>query len=294
MTIINPPLKCESCDSAMHRANKPWHFVCKYCGLESSNLEGKINSISEINEDLREDALKSIRQQNFRILLNWMTWLSKGASNDGNKKALLDVGCAHGWFLEIAAEDYFVLGLEPDKNITNRVKKRNLNIRNGFFPSDLRPNEVFDAIVFNDVLEHIPSVLETLLQCEKKLSHEGVVIINAPNSRGIFYRTSKILSFFGFDNSFKRMWQVGLPSPHVYYFNDGSMRKIAEKAGFKVVGEIPLPFVTAKGLYSRITFVGNNSKTWSIFLYVTILVLIPILRIFPSDSSAWALMRKPS
>lgn len=285
-------LICESCNSTMQRVNKPWHFVCKSCGLERSTLEASINLINVMDEGARERALKPIRQQNFKVLLRWMVSLANSIPNSGNQKTLLDVGCAHGWFLEIASENYYVLGLEPDINIVVEANKRNLNIRNGFFPSDLKTGEVFDAIVFNDVFEHIPGALETLVHCEKKLSKNGIIIVNAPNSRGIFYKAAKMLAFLGFNNSFDRLWQAGLPSPHLYYFNDVSIRNIANKAGFKVVGKISLPSIVAKGLFSRINFAGNKSKIWSYSLFMAIFLLIPILRIFPSDISAWALMRK--
>jgi len=289
----NSTFDCESCGIRMSRGNALWHFVCKSCGLERSSLIESINSANDMKEGLREDALKPIRQKNFRILLKWMDSLLS-APDGGNKKTILDVGCAHGWFIEMASKDYYVLGLEPDKNVANKAKKSNLNIRNGFFPADLRSEEVFDVIIFNDVLEHIPNVSDVLIQCQKKISRGGMIVVNAPNSYGIFYRLSKVLLILGFHDSFDRMWQVGLPSPHLYYFNDKSFKKIADRAGFEIVSSISLPSILTKGLYSRISFASNKSKTQLFLLWIAILFLIPLARLLPSDTSAWALKQRAS
>lgn len=90
---------------------------------------------------------------------------------------------------------------------------RGLPVRPGYFPDALTPDESFDAIVFNDVIEHIPDIASALDACNARLSENGLLVLNLPNSRGFFYRLSKIFARLGWRNPFNRLWQKDLPSP---------------------------------------------------------------------------------
>jgi SAM-dependent methyltransferase len=270
---------------------EPWHFACTACGLERSTLSPRINEVESIDEIAREAALKPIRDQNFRTLVQWLNG-RVGSRAGGAKLKLLDVGCAHGWFVEAAAVDYDVLGLEPDARIAQGAQRRNLPVRKGYFPGALDAAEQFDVIVFNDVLEHIPEVKNVLSACAARLRPQGVVVVNAPDRRGLFYRLSKLLAKARRPAAFHRMWQVGLPSPHLYYFDTASMNRIAEASGFRVAAERPLPSIVAKGLYSRVHYAGTPSRLRSAVTAAGILALIPFLKLFPSDITVWALEKR--
>jgi len=45
---------------------------------------------------------------------------------------ILDVGCAHGWFLELADQDFTTIGIEPDISFYQQTKAHGLQVRNGF------------------------------------------------------------------------------------------------------------------------------------------------------------------
>jgi 2-polyprenyl-3-methyl-5-hydroxy-6-metoxy-1,4-benzoquinol methylase len=243
-----------------------------------------------MSEDDREMALKPIRQHNFGILLSWLHTLLAQPVN-ARKYKILEVGCAHGWFLEMAGKDYEVLGIEPDRAVADVALKKTLNVRIGFFPSALQADEKFDVIVFNDVLEHIPDVKKVVSECETRLTQGGLILINAPDKQGFFYRLSKFLVKLGVSEPFDRMWQVGLPSPHVYYFHDASMIKIASNARLKVTNSISLSSIVTTGLYQRIRYTNSGSKFKSAFIALGVLILIPLLRVFHSDITVWALKR---
>ena len=247
---------CEACSSNMDSGLSYWHFVCPTCGLESSTLEPKINQLESLNETERENALRPIREHNFNLLVQWIKKLT--TTNTTQKPKLLDVGSAHGWFLETAKSDFEVVGIEPDETVANGAIKKSLNVRKGYFPNVLAADEKFDVIVFNDVLEHIPNVKNIFTECSSHLIPNGILVINAPDKRGIFYRISKLLKKLGNSGSFNRMWQVGMPSPHLYYFDTNSINKIAAQAGFKLVEERALFSVVAKGLFDRINYAGGN------------------------------------
>jgi len=282
MTKNNSRMFCEACQSEMHEGLSTWHFVCPACKFECSTLEEKINQIQSIDETARENALKSIREHNFNLLVYWL----KEVSISNGKPRLLDVGSAHGWFLEKAKEDFDAQGIEPDQVMADFAIKKGLNVRKGYFPTVLNHNEKFDFIIFNDVLEHIPNVKNIVKSCFDHLNDDGILVINAPDRRGVFYIVSKFLKKLGLAGSFERMWQVGLPSPHLYYFDKNSINKITAQAGFKIVKEQSLNSITFKGLFDRINYAGGN-KLINYLLGIAVIIFSPALKVAPSDISVW-------
>jgi 2-polyprenyl-3-methyl-5-hydroxy-6-metoxy-1,4-benzoquinol methylase len=282
-------MRCDACNTEMTPGLDNWHYVCKLCGLECSTLNPLINEIDSINEIEREKALKPIRENNFDELVFWLTETIPRNQNSESKKKLLDVGCAHGWFIERAIKYYDVLGIEPDKAIALHTQERKLPVRCGYFPEALDLKEKFDIIVFNDVLEHIPDVRTVLQECKSRLTDRGVVVINAPDNTGALYKVSKTFARIGRFSAFNRMWQKGLPSPHLYYFNNDSINRIANACGFEVIKRRQLPSIITKGLYSRINFARDSSKLRSIIMAACLVILIPLIKLLPSDISVWIL-----
>lgn len=284
-------LTCDSCGKKMTIGQQAWHFECPLCGLERSTLEANINRDNSMDEAAREAALNPIRQHNFHLLLDRLRTCFPPSSPGGRRPRLLDVGCAHGWFIEKAGQYYDVLGLEPDEQVARRAQKRKLPVRTGYFPAALADDEQFDVIVFNDVLEHIPETQTILQECERRLLPGGMILINAPDKGGFFYRTAKILSTLGRSKSFERMWQAGMPSPHLYYFNSLAISNISRHAGLAVCDEMSLPAISTRGLYKRILYAGNVSRVKALLICAGIYLLTPLIRLCPSDISVWMLKR---
>ncbi|WP_225772505.1 class I SAM-dependent methyltransferase [Pseudomonas sp. Marseille-Q5115] len=230
-----------------------------------------------IDEGARETGLRAVRNINFDILLTKI----KNIVPPG--KRVLDVGCAHGWFLERAAKDYEVTGVEPDSAVFQKTVKKGLDVRNGYFPDAMVDSEKYDAIVFNDVIEHIPDIRKILDACAGYLNAEGCLVLNLPNSKGVFYTVSKTLARLGVVSFFNRMWQKGLPSPHVHYFDSNNLIKLVNDHGFEEVYKGTLPALTFSGLYTRISYAGNQSFIAKMLMYVLIVAGLPFLKIMPSD-----------
>lgn len=288
---------CEACGASLRHGLAPWHRACPGCGLESSTLVPAIGSdalAGKLDEAQRERALQPIRDRNFERLLGWLQDALRIGERGGARPRLLDVGCAHGWFAAKASAEFDALGIEPDPAIAQLAIERGVQVRVGYFPDALAPGETFDVIVFNDVLEHIPRVVEAMRACRARLAEGGLLVVNAPDRRGVFYRLSKLLWRLGQRGPFERMWQMGMPSPHLYYFDDASMAQAAGVAGLQVRNTRRLPAIAVKGLYSRIRFDRSVPAARARVLYLGSLALVPLLRILPSDISVWFLEHKPA
>jgi len=271
---------CPVCRGLLLERLPSWHFACTKCAYEQSSLTPTINDETtheRVDEAGRETALRELRMSNFRTL---MQVIRRYKPNGGH---LLDVGCAHGWFLEAARDDFEVLGIEPDHRIFSATVARDLPVRNGYFPHALLAAEKFDVIVFNDVLEHIPSISEILNACHGRLNEDGYLVVNLPSSDGLFYRLSRMFLRFGYPGFFERLWQKGLPSPHVHYFNKKNLTELLAQHRFTSVSSGRLPVLSLSGLYTRITYTGTQSRLTRMVIYCAVALSLPILRLFPSD-----------
>lgn len=274
------PHTCPNCSREMAQGQAPWHFICADCAYEKSTLHPAINSGAQhtlIDESSRKSALQDVRVSNFqKIIGNLLALRPQGGR-------LLEVGCAHGWFLGLASKYFAVMGLEPDRDIYQSSNYQGNPVRMGYFPEALGADEMFDVIVFNDVLEHIPDIQKTIIDCKAHLNQGGLLVINLPSSQGIFYRLSKWLVKLGFPGAFKRMWQVGLPSPHLHYLNAKNIASLLECNGLLVKLHQSLPTLSLRGLWGRLTYTGENHPIMSAAMFLAIVAGYPALRLLPAD-----------
>jgi SAM-dependent methyltransferase len=274
-------MPCIVCGTRQEPGLTSWHATCPSCAYESAAFRVAINEQAEetpIDEAGREVGLKALRQQNFQVIVE----IAQRFAPPGGLR-LLDVGSAHGWFLEAARDRFDVLGVEPDTYVGSRTAARGLPVRAGYFPDVLRQGELFDVIVFNDVIEHIPNINAALTACHERLNHGGILILNLPNSQGLFYRLSKLFARLGWRAPFDRLWQKGLPSPHVHYFNRGNLAALVHKHRFELVHCGELPALRARGLLQRLRYAGKMSALSLYAQYFAILCGIPVTWAFPSD-----------
>ena len=271
--------RCCCCDAPLHAGLAAWHATCAACGYERAHLEPAINvdaAHGGLDEAQRDEGLRTLRDGNFRQLLDRVAPTLPG-------KRVLDVGAAHGWFVQLAnARGLQAEGLEPDAAVCAQANRNGVPLRPGYFPQALRADERFDAIVFNDVFEHIPDAAAVLRACHERLGEGGVLVLNLPSSRGVFYRVSKVLQRLGLRGSFERMWQVGLPSPHVHYFDAANLARLGARHGFTAVDAFHLPSVRVRGLYARIASV--RSGRWKApFVWLGVVLAYPLLAVLPAD-----------
>jgi cyclopropane fatty-acyl-phospholipid synthase-like methyltransferase len=104
-----------------------WLLVCPSCGFLRSTLMPSISKktgSATIDESKHADGLGKLRQSNFQRILTRLSALSHAPG-----KRLLEVGCAHGWFLKAAMTHGFeVFGLEPDSELSALAKETGLRI----------------------------------------------------------------------------------------------------------------------------------------------------------------------
>jgi SAM-dependent methyltransferase len=222
-----------------------WCHRCPSCGTWGATLPVAINDEdSPIDEVRREAGLRSIRQRVSGLILRRI----EAAEPPGRR--LLDIGSAHGWFVGAAAgSGYVAEGIEPDEGV---AADAGAPTRVGYFPDALDADERFDVLTFNDVLEHIPDPRAVVSACREHLSDGGLLSINIPSSSGLLFRTAVVARKRGSGQGlFDRLWQVGLPSPHLWFFDRPALVRLCESEGFDVVHAGTLPSMTWRGFWNR-------------------------------------------
>lgn len=284
LTTPADPGPCDVCGGALQPFRHAWLYRCESCGVLRSTLAIDIPdrpTDGALDEALREAGLERVREaNNARLLAALKTHAPAGAK-------LLDVGSGPGFLLrQAAALGFEAQGVEPDANTATQTRAAGLAVRHGYFPQALGADERFDIIVFNDVIEHIPDLGGALEACATHLKPGGVLCLNCPDRRGLFFRTAAALDRLGLAGPYDRLWQKGLPSPHVWYFTSSDLSQAAGRRGFKPIEAIRLETVDLKGLWARIRYVRDQPLALSLAAYAFAVATYPLARLLPGDSIA--------
>ena len=136
---------------------------------------------------------------------------------------VLDFGCGNGAWMQILKKyhpNWEVWGFDVDSNPI-----RDPQVLIGTYEDLLQkfPEKTFDKIYLGNVLEHLPRPLETLQMLYMLLKVDGEIRIDVPNIDSIKFKI--------FRNNFS---SLELPR-HLFHFNETTLRKMVEKAGFTFV-----------------------------------------------------------
>ena len=273
-------MNCPNCASTVRPGLTPWHYECPTCQLEMSTLQPApdlADMDADVDEAARARGLADIRHANFKTVIR----VIDDAHPPGNR--LLDVGCAHGWFLDAARPRFDVTGIEPSERVAEGAKRRGHEVRNGLFPSALTAGETFDVITFNDVFEHIPNASDTMQHAAQSLNPDGLLVLNVPTRRGFFYKLSRGFTHVGVIGPFERLWQKHFSSPHLYYFDADVLGTMGKNHGLTLVRRKSLHTLHLKGLWQRLNYDRSSSRSVNALLFAMIVAAYPVIRLLPSD-----------
>lgn len=194
---------------------------CKRCGLVYVNPRIKERVLRRAllyDKDELYVSQADLRKKTFK---KYLKVINRCCSNKGE---LLDVGCASGFFMDIANKDgWDTYGVEPSRLLADYgIKKFNLNIKNGFFMDVNFKNNYFDLVTMWDVLEHTLDPSGVLKKANRIMKKDAVLIINFPD-----------IGTFPAKFSGKRWWF--LLSHHFYYFSVKTLSEMLQKAGFEFI-----------------------------------------------------------
>ena len=144
----------------------------------------------------------------------------------GQKKTgrLLDIGCGPGLFLhEAKKQGWDAQGVDLSGWAKEYAAK---NFEVGVFQGTLDearfPDRHFDAIVMNDVIEHLEDPKSALREIQRVLKNDGILYISTPDIESFLSRLLRA-----------RWW--GINKYHLFYFSRRTLEQMFREAGLKSV-----------------------------------------------------------
>ena len=136
---------------------------------------------------------------------------------------LLEIGCAYGFFLQEAARDFEVSGIELAEDAAGFCRRQGLRVLTGVADeAHLAALGAMDVIVLLDVIEHLPAPDETLALCARQLRPGGLIVLTTGD----------------FASPLARMagprWRLMTPPQHLWFFTPASIRRLAPHLDMRV------------------------------------------------------------
>jgi len=227
---------------------------CRRCGLVYTNPRADRKDIVETYKAVEDRLYVEERQGRVLTFERHLKPLER-ITGPPNHRALLDVGCHIGVFVEIAAEHgWDAWGIEPSRWAVEQARQRGLNVIWGTLETANLPEQGYDVITLWDVIEHLTDPQGAIKQAYRLLRPGGLLVIHTIDIDSMFARV------------LGRRWPW-LMEMHLFYFSRRTLRTMLEQSGFEVISDRP------QGRYLRLGYLTNRLGA-----------LIPIL----GRSAEWA------
>jgi 2-polyprenyl-3-methyl-5-hydroxy-6-metoxy-1,4-benzoquinol methylase len=136
---------------------------------------------------------------------------------------LLEIGCAHGFFLQEAKRYFDVIGIELAAEAAAHCRRNGLNVITGAVCPDLleRVGPV-DVVVMLDVIEHLPDPHEALSLCARRLRPGGLIVLTTGDFGSLAARCAGV------------GWRLMTPPQHLWFFTVESFRRWTPHLGMQL------------------------------------------------------------
>ncbi len=166
----------------------------------------------------------------------------------GSSGNILDVGCANGAFLLSMKQfgDYGLHGLDI-KDTGMKFEEQGINFKEGFLEELEYPDDFFNAIVLDNVLEHVPDPALFMKKVVSILKPGGYVFGTTPNYNSL-------------DRFVFQQYWGGFHMPrHLYLFNAHNLKLFMMNMGLSDT-ELPVSANAADWAVSVQNFMRRNCK----------------------------------
>ena len=204
-------VRCNRCGLmyASPRAKEPDH-------LEIARYDPNFNPLTPDSMRVLKERLQVKDYGNTRALLNRL-YPQRGR--------LLEIGSGLGFLLDAFRKDgWNVLGIEPYYQACRHSREAlGLEVINAILETADLPDDSFDVVLMNHVIEHLDDPLRTLREVNRVLKTNAHFVIETPRYDTLMF---KLLG--------RRERSISC-SGHIYFFTTESLRNLYRAAGFKTV-----------------------------------------------------------
>lgn len=198
-------------------------------------------------------------------------------------KSVLDVGCSSGSFgreLRTKKPNIHLVGIEPNADAASVAASIYDEVLVGRFPdvrAQLPRGDQYDAVYFNDVLEHMPTPEPALTAARELLTDHGVIVASIPNIRHI-----SVIGPLVVRDEFRYRNSGILDTTHLRFFTGSSIRRLFAEDGWEILSMQGINRVLRIAEEKRrpwIGWLGKITRGWSDgFFFVQYVVVAKPIR----------------
>lgn len=148
---------------------------------------------------------------------------------------ILDVGCGEGGFCKLLTRtDREIWGVEINPESAEKASQICSSVLIGDFNfiHNQLPQNYFDCVIFNDVLEHFYAPWDNIRAVKSLLASGGVLITSIPNFRFMSNLIIEIL----YHGEFQYRTEGGiLDDTHIRFFTSKSIRRMFREQGYEIL-----------------------------------------------------------
>lgn len=209
---------------------------CKRCGLIYANpmpiptkkqFRNDYSKRNFVTLSLRSRAKKEIEARLDRIV-SWM----------GESGNLLDIGSGNGAFLALSMQRGFkAVGIETSRTYVkhSRINCPDIQVITKPLRDTKFPDNSFDIIHMNHVLEHVYDPMSELKEIRRILRPGGGLWIGVPNAEALVYAVTNIYFRLQGKRWVSNSMKPTGHEPHIYGFSIKTVKSYLNKVGFNVV-----------------------------------------------------------
>jgi len=144
---------------------------------------------------------------------------------------VLEVGCHVGNFTRFVNKPCEYWGVEPFEEAANVAKTKMYKVLVGFYDdiaSEI-PDNYFDTVIANDVVEHMEQPWNFLQSIKKKMTVSASIVLSIPNVR-CYYNLGELL----IHKDWKYVDCGILDITHLRFFTEKSIIRLLNENGFEI------------------------------------------------------------
>ncbi len=168
---------------------------------------------------------------------------------------VLEIGPGYGRVLDKAKNKMNIIGLELSENLTNILKSKGLKVIQGNALEMPFKDSSFDAVVCEEVIEHVKEQDVFLKEIFRVVKREGLVIIVTPNKW--IYRALMYIS--NIKNGVFKLELLKNPTPgHVSELTSSGLKKLISQS-FSIIKFLPINAYIKQSFLNKACFLSINN-----------------------------------
>lgn len=219
------PTACVCCGSTNHVPHLRGLRRCHGCGhiwADMNLTDDELRALYSRNyfagaEYLDYEKEKPALQNNFRRRLRPLT------ARHPKGSALWEIGCAYGYFLEVARDHFAVAGCDIAVEATESARAGGLPVLTADYLTLPAPARPHDVVCLWDTIEHLRDPELYLDKAARELAPGGTLILSTGDIGALLPRLQG------------ERWRLIHPPTHLHYFSARSISTLLQRLGLQKV-----------------------------------------------------------